>query len=206
MNWCEINLARDLVYSTDKRRRVYRLLILYLVCCTVLLAFTARTASLRIIEGLKFQKQAILTQQKFNLTQLQNVSMPYYANQLQATLKSQKAEAASIRQALPDNLKTMLPLLVTLLKQSDGSELDKIDFSQQNEYSDPTLEFSISIPATLQSHPDILTRWKQDPVLQAQLDAITPVTTKQKQHGTSKIQIMSCKATFKESAWTAQDL
>lgn len=198
MNHRTINLARNLVYSSETRRRVYRLMMLYLSCCIVLLSVLSNIATRCIQQGLTFRKHAREIQREFERENSSEQPLPSYAKDLKIKMGRHLKELEAIHRALPATIHTCLPLLVALAHQADGGELHTVRFLQQDEFKHPALEFSIRLPNSSNAQPDLIQTWQTNPVLKQQFAAITPTNTQRDQIGNSPVLIMSYRATFNE--------
>lgn len=198
MNWCEINLARDLIYSSRKRQRVYWMMILYLCAAGCLLAITAGIATQRVLEGFDFHRQALRIEQRFSNTHPSASSMPSYAEDLNQILLSDQNAIEALGQALPEQLHTTLPLIVAILSCPDNGTLHKLSFSQETSQGSSELVFSIRVPLAQRSPPSFIQQWNNDKTLSRQFSSITPVTTHREKIGGEDVLIMSYKAVFRE--------
>lgn len=198
MNWCEINLARDLVYSARKRKRIYWMMIFYLCAAGGLLTITAGFATQRILEGFDYHKLAVRIQQSFTDANPYSSSMPAYAENLNLNLQKNQRAVKALDRALPDKLHTALPLIVSVLNQSDNGVLHRLSFSPTSGTGPHELAFSIRVPASQQSPPEIVQNWQNDEILRRQFSSITPATTHREKIGGKEVLIMSYKAVFRE--------
>ncbi len=195
MNWIEINLARDLVYPAKKRRILYRGMIAYLFVMIILLALTAGKASVDIREGLVFRQRAAQIQKRFATRYPQERSLRDCATRLKNKLLKNETEATAISEALPEKVRTMLPLMVSLINQPNAGTLYKLSFIQKLKNTHSDFEFSICTSAAQQNARQL---WQKDALLSRQFSAIVPTTTKRGRVDKRDVLIMSYKAVFRE--------
>jgi hypothetical protein len=199
MKQFEINLANDLVLPARKRRLIYRAMLAYLLLAGGLLAVSCGKAFLDIRETLSYRHRARLIQQQFRSLHPGIDSMPQYADRLQKQIEECTQQAGAIRNALPADIRTVLPLLNVLVNQTDGSALYKLTLIQKND-SRPVFEFSIAMPTRGRKCPGpvFLQNWQKNPELAKQFAAITPATTIRGKSGNEDVFIMNYRVSFKE--------
>lgn len=198
MNWSEINLAHDLICPSKKRHQIYWGMILYLGGAGILLAVAAGTASMKIRKGVEFHQRSALIQKIFKLNHPNEPTLYESAEQLKDALGKKEAEASSINTALPPKAHTMLPLLSSLIQQTNNNRLYALTFSQQTEKAGSQLEFSIYVPVTQNKAPEFSYNWQEDEYLSHQFNGIIPVTTRHGRVAGGPVSIRSYKAVFKE--------
>jgi hypothetical protein len=199
MNWCDINLARDLICPPKRRILLHWIMVFYLIAAFFVLLLSVFSASKNIKNGMDFLRQTSEIKSRFESNYPNEQSLGDYAPALKTELKSDAAEARSISDALPDNLQTMLPLISSLVNQPDDSQIYNLSFVQQAKNSQrPSLEFSLYLPISAKSSPRFLSEWQKKRELTQRFADIIPVTTKRGWVNNSSVSIMSYKVEFEE--------
>jgi hypothetical protein len=197
MIWCEINLARDLVLSAQRRKRVYRAMIIYLALTILALAVSTLFATKNIVQGISLYGKSQKIQKHFKQTYPEKESLPVYANELKTELKVSCLAANEIQSALPAKTQPLLPLIAELLNPTDNSLLCGMNFLQKPNEPEPSLEFSLCWPTIQRTQPAFLQQWRKNEQLRNQFAAITPATTKRERIDGVDVFIMSYKALFR---------
>ncbi|MFA6172526.1 MAG: hypothetical protein WC701_02475 [Kiritimatiellales bacterium] len=195
----EINLAGNLILPARKRCLVYRAMLVYLLAAGGLLAVSCGKAISDVREALGYRHRARLIQQQFRSSHPGDSTMLQHADRLQKQIEACTQQANAIQTALPDDIRTVLPVLNFLVRQADRSALYKLTFIQKDD-KHPALEFSIAVPARGRKSPGpvFLQNWQQNPELANCFSAITPATTIRGKSGDEDVFIMNYRASFKE--------
>ncbi len=195
----EINLANGLVLPARKRRLIYHAMLVYLLVTGGLLAVSVGRSITDIQEALSYRYHARVIQQQFQRLHPDAESMPQYADRLQKQIEECTRQAGALKEALPADIRTVLPLLNVLVNQTDGSELHKLTFTQKND-SRPVFEFSIAVPTKGRKSPGpvFLQNWHKNVELAKYFMSITPSTTSREKSGNDDVFVMNYRASFKE--------
>jgi hypothetical protein len=204
MNANRINLAGSFVWNAQQRRTLYRLMLVYLLLASVLLAVTANRVTFTIQKSLELKRQSQAIQQRFIRQYVNQPDMEAYAGLLKDKLQKQAMEVSSIHAALPGNIYSVLPLLHLLVDPAQSGRINKLSFEQKGkESSKPELIFSVMIPEDTAEEsaeaPPALQRWTGYPVLVREFSAMTPTTTEQGTVDGELVSILKYKAVFREN-------
>jgi len=199
MKQFEINLARTLIMPVAKRRLIYRGMLIYLLVSAGILTFSCWKACSDIQEALNYLHRNRAIQGQFHSLYPGSGSMAQYADRLQKQVAERTRQATAIKEALPADIHTVLPLLKALVSQTDGSTLHRLTFIQKND-SRPAFEFSIAMPTNGRKSPGagFLQTWQKNPELAQCFASITPATTSRGKSGNEDVFIMNYKVSFKE--------
>jgi hypothetical protein len=204
MNANRINLAGSFVWNAQQRKTLYRLMLVYLLLASVLLAVTANRVTFTIQKSLEMKRQSQAIQQHFIRQYMNQSDMEAYADLLKDKLQKQSMEISSINAALPGTVCSVLPLLHLLVDPGQSGRINKLSFEQKGkESAKPELIFSVMIPENTVDEraetPLALQRWTSYPVLVREFSAITPTTTEQGNIDGELFSILKYKAVFREN-------
>jgi hypothetical protein len=199
MGMGEINLGKEMIWSAKDRRKIYRLMLLYLLLFAILLPLTARRAVEAVSEGLEFLRQTEEIQAQFKRANPGQPALPVFAVRLRDTLQENSKKVSAVGAALPLTTHSVIPVLDLLISQHDNVHLNKLSFIQQNKEKKPELEFSAILPARGGTEaPAFLRNWRNDQRLARQFTAISPATTERGTFLNEEVLITRYKAVWRE--------
>ena len=199
MNRCNINLGKDWILPARTRRWICRAMHIYLTLCGLLLTLAFYNAVLNVRRAADCRNAARMIRAQFNPVPAGRRSLLRYADRLRIRIEECTRQAQAVREALPAEAHTVLPLLNFLVGLSDGGTLNKLALIQENG-KPPLLEFSLAVPAGGRKNPGsgILQNWQRNPELAKCFSSITPVTTHLGNQGDNEMFIVNYKAIFGE--------
>lgn len=200
MKYCEINLAKDLVLSKNKRKQAHRLISGYLFVSSIVLSLAVFQAISNIMHGIFSCNETSIIKKNFKQIYPNQLNIKSYADELLERVDRNRKTAISICQALPPGNYSALPVLKSIVSQSDESSLHQLTFMQEDKRGRPALDFSITTPLTSRIGPSsaFIRNWQNHPELTQQLAAITPTTTRRGILNNEDVSIMNYRGTFKE--------
>lgn len=199
MGMGELNLAKEMTWSDKDRRKIYRLMLLYLLFFAILLPLMARRAVTAVSEGLEFRRQTQAIQAQFEQANPGQPGLLVCAARLRDNVQENSKKVSVLSTALPPTTHSVLPVLDLLISQHDSVYLNKLSFLQQNKENKPELEFSVFLPARGGAEsPVFLRTWRNDQRLARQFKAIVPATTERGTFMNEEAQITRYKAVWRE--------
>ncbi len=200
---CNINLAEGIIWPRWKRLMAYRMILTYLLVMLIVLAITMLRAIGNVSGGIAFYSQSRTVQKTFAKQCPKNPDLLDHALGLKEQLEQDTARIASISDALPDSVHSVLPALVLLANQSDRSVLHKLAFTQQSEKNPMKLSFDliVSESAARNGSPSqaFVLKWQQDPVLAEHFSELKPVRSRRETRSGKPVFITQYEATNKDS-------
>lgn len=199
MTRCNINLGRDFILSAVQRRRIYRLMQIYLTLCIPVLCLATYASFLNLQQAniIRSKDRALCAQ--FSFAGEGPHTLRNYADRLKNRIDSRADQAKAVRDALPPATRTVLPLLTFIINQSDaGTALERISLTPGHNGL-PALEFSLILSGdTKKNGQNFFRDWQINRNLSESFSSITPVTTQRSDAGKSEKVIVNYRAVFKE--------
>ncbi len=200
---CNINLAEGIIWRRWKRLMVYRAVLTYLVIMAFLLVAVMVRAAGKLGCGISFYRQNHTLQQTFAGQCPENPDLLDHAQDLKEQLDRDAARIASISEALPESVHSVLPALVLLANQPDKSMLHKLSFTQQSEKVPLKLSFDLTVPesAARNGSPSqaFVKKWQRDPVLAEHFSELKPVRSRRETQNGEPVFITQYEAMDKDN-------
>jgi hypothetical protein len=199
MNLCNINLGRDFILSAVQRRRIYRLMQIYLTLCAPVLCLATYASFLNLQQASLIRNKDRALCAQFSFAGEGPHTLRNYADRLKNRIDSRASQAKAVRDALPPATRTVLPLLAFIINQSDaGTALERISLTPGHNGL-PALEFSLILSGdTKKNGQNFFRDWQKNSELAAAFSSITPVTTRRSEAGQAGIVVVNYRAIFKE--------
>ena len=199
---CNINLAEKIVWPHKKRLMVYRAVLIYLLVMLLLLVVVFLRATGKVSGGLAFYRQSRTLQKTFAKQYPENPDLLDRAQHLKEKIDRDAARIASIGEALPTSVHSVLPALVLLANQSDSYMLYKLTFTQKSTQKPMMLSFDLVVPesAARNGSPSqaFVLKWQQDPILTEHFSELKPVRSRRETLHGKPVFITQYEATNKD--------
>ncbi|MBI9020625.1 MAG: hypothetical protein JEZ10_05160 [Verrucomicrobia bacterium] len=203
MPLCDINLANGIIWPRQIRLRVYRALLTYLLVMSVLLVAVMERAARKVEAGTRFYFESRALQQTFAAQSPENPDLLNHARQLKEQLDKDAARIASISDALPGAVHSVLPALVLLANQPEQDMLYKLAFTQKSDKSPMLLSFDLAVPESVArtGSPSqvFVEKWQEDPLLAKHFQELKPVRSRRETLGGIPVFITQYEATDKDN-------
>lgn len=199
MSRCDVNLGRDFILPSDKRRRIYRAMQFYLTVCIPLFGAAVYASFLNIREADACRDSSRTAGMQIDRSLNGMSGLLHYADQLRTQVEENARQSQAIRDSLPSATHTILPLMAFVINRSGRSDiLNRMSLTHGKDGS-PTLEFSLVLPGDRKNPgQNFLRDWQADPALAASFSSITPVTTRLGDSESEGMVIVNYRAVFKE--------
>ncbi len=160
----------------------YRAVLTYLLIMAFLLAAVTVQAIEKVRAGTTFYSRSHTVQQSFAKQYPENPDLIDHAQNLKKQIDRDTARIASISEALPESVHSVLPVLVLLANQPDKGMLHKLAFTQQSAKNPMKLSFDLMVPeATARNGSPsqaFVQKWKKDPLLAEYFSELKPVRSR----------------------------
>jgi len=179
-----INLAREMVSTTEQRKRFYRGMLIYLTVCALVLAGAAWFSARNVKEAFRNRRECehLLA----NASMVEGVDAEAFSNpdQIYEELQFRATEIARLKQALERQVR-LLPVIHNLFAElPEGVALQSLSADQGK------MAFGLLMPPSGKvADPvrDLKNLWKKNEALLTRVSSIRPVTGERRMVGTNSI-------------------